>query len=135
MNRRAAFYLVVVFVLGVALGGVGVYLADEWKVVDWHRHQHRGGVVNWLSQQLSLTPEQHQQLQAILEETGRQYREIRERTKAENEQVRQAARERMRAILTDEQRAKFDELLRRKDEERRQRGNGRHDRSGPEEKR
>lgn len=135
MNRRAAFYLVVVFVLGMALGGVGVYLADEWKVFDWHRHDHRRGVVDWLSRELSLTLPQQEQLQTILQDTGRQYGEIRERTKAENEQVRQAARERIRAILTEEQRLKFEELLRRKDEERRQRGPGRRNQPAPKEKR
>ena len=118
MNRRAVFYLAMVFVLGVALGGVGTYLADEWQVFDWHRKQdYRRGIVEWLSRELALSPEQQNQLQTILEETGKQY----ERIRAEREQVRQAARQRIRAVLTAEQKPKYEELLRQIDAERRQR--------------
>lgn len=137
MNRRAVFYLVLVFLLGVALGGVGAYLADEWNVVDWHRHgRNRGrGLVGWLSGELALTPQQQTQLQAILEETGKQYKGIRNRMRAENEQVRQAARQRIREILTDEQQPKFEELLRQIDAKRRQRAERRRTKSAPKETR
>lgn len=112
MNRRAAFYLVLVFVLGVALGGMSTYLADEWKVFDWHKRSRevRRSSVEWWTQELSLTPEQQTQLRTLLEGTGKQY-----------QQVRLAARQRMREMLTEEQRRKFDELLARMDAERRQR--------------
>lgn len=137
MNRRAVFYLVLVFVLGVALGGVGTYLADEWNVFDWHRRNRdrERGVVEWLSQELSLSSQQRTQLEAILEETGKQYQHIRERTRPEYEQVRQASREHIRAILTEQQRPKFEELLRQIDAERRQRGERYRSRSGPKEAR
>ena len=137
MNRRAVFYLALVFVLGVALGGVGTYLAEEWNVVDWHgrNRDHGRGVVERLSKELSLSPEQRTQLEAILGETGKQYEQIRERTQPEYEQVRQAGRERIRAILTEQQRPKFEELLRQIDAERRQRGERYRSRSGPKEAR
>ncbi|MFQ5927859.1 MAG: periplasmic heavy metal sensor [Terriglobia bacterium] len=137
MNRRAVFYLVLVFVFGVALGGVGAYLADEWDVIDWHRHSRNPGrgVVEWLSGELALTSQQQTQLQAILEETGKQYRQIRNRTRAEHEQVRQAGRERIREILTEEQRAKFEELLQQIDAKRRQRAERRRNKSRPKETR
>lgn len=135
MTRRAVFYLALVFVLGMALGGVGAYLADEWKVVDWHRYgrDDRRGVVDWLSRELALTPDQQSRLQVILEETGKQYQQVRDRMRPEQEQIRQAARQRIREILTDTQRPKFEELLRQIDAERRQRAERRQSQSAPKE--
>lgn len=137
MNRRAAFYVVIVFVLGVALGGVGAYLANEWRVFNWHRSgpEYRQGVVKWLNGELALTAAQQAQLQAILEQTGKQYEQLHDRMRAEREQVRQAARQRIRQILSAEQQPKFEELLRQIDAERRQRDERRYGHAAPKETR
>lgn len=127
MNRRAVFYLIVVFVLGVALGALGTRLADKWKLFQPDKRGYdraRHGRVEWLSRELSLSPEQQQQLGTILDETGKQYRQVRQRMREDYEQVRQQGRERIRAILTEEQRAKFEELQHRIDVERQPRSRG-----------
>jgi len=121
MNRRAIFYLILVFVLGVALGALGTHLANKWNLLRLDRRSYervRHSRVEWLSRELSLTPEQQRQLETILDETGKQYRQVGQRMREDYEQVRQQGRERIRAILTEEQRAKFDNLLHRTDAER-----------------
>lgn len=120
-NRRAILYLLLVFLLGLALGSLGIFWA--WKagyLRAWWGSQYSfpRGAVEWLNRELNLAPYQQKQLEAILDETAAGYRAIRERVGPEYEQVRQAGREKIRAILTPEQRAKFEELVRAIDAER-----------------
>ncbi|MBI2955915.1 MAG: hypothetical protein HYY26_01250 [Acidobacteria bacterium] len=118
---RAVVYLLLVFLLGVAGGVVGSMWAARqgWLPgASGHRHFTKEGAVRWLTEELNLTPEQQRQLEAILDETGRGYEAIRERTRPEYDRIRQEGREKIRAILTAEQRARFEELVRRIDEER-----------------
>ena len=119
-SRRAVVYLLLVFLLGLALGSVGTFWA--WKSGHlrawWGSRYAQRSPVDWLNRELKLTPDQQKQLEAILDETAGGYRAIRERVGPEYEQVRQAGREKIRAILTPEQRAKFEELVRAIDEER-----------------
>lgn len=120
-TRRAVVYLVLVFLLGLALGSVGtVWVVKKGLLRSWwsERYSFPQGAVEWLDRELKLTPEQRRQLEAILDETAAGYRAIRERVGPEYEQVRQAGREKIRAILTPEQRAKFEELVRAIDEKR-----------------
>lgn len=120
-NRRALAYLLLVFVLGVAVGVLGSLWAERqgWAQTRWSSgHGSRPGTIEWLTRELNLTAEQQTQLQAILDETGAGYEAIRERTRPEYERVRQDGRAKIRALLTEEQRAKFEELVRRIDEER-----------------
>ena len=123
MNRRAVFYLLLVFLLGAAVGGLGAYLADKWNVFNWHRsgYDRARGAVETLTQELGLSPDQQAHLQTILAETGQKYRETWECGRRENEEIRQAARQRIREILTEEQKPKFEELLRQIDTRRRER--------------
>lgn len=119
-NRRAFVYLLVVFLLGLALGSLGTFWA--WKSGQlrawWGSRYSTRSPVEWLNRELNLTAEQQKQLEGILDETAAGYRDIRERVGPEYEQVRRAGREKIRAILTPEQRAKFEELVRAIDEKR-----------------
>jgi len=121
-TRRAALYLLLVFVLGLAIGSLGLLWAGKhgWVPRGWWGRGSSGpqDAVAWLDRELKLTPEQRQQLEAILDEMAAGYRGIRERVGPEYEAVRQAGREKIRAILTPEQRARFEELVRGLDEER-----------------
>jgi Spy/CpxP family protein refolding chaperone len=129
MNRRAVFLVVVVFVLGLALGGLSMHLAADRL---WGGHPGKGKgrdgrptVVQQLTMELGLTPEQQQQLSQILEESKTKYQAIYDQVRPQLQQVREAGRNRIRAILTPEQRPKFEERVRRMDEERRKRNGGR----------
>ena len=120
-TRKAALWIAAVFILGIALGGVSGYffarrvsaaapqLSDEAK-----RHQK----VAVLTSTLGLTTEQQTQIDAIFSDTSRQFQAVHKASDAQLEVLRQKARERTRAVLTPEQLPKFEEFLRKMDEDR-----------------
>jgi Spy/CpxP family protein refolding chaperone len=120
-SRKAALWIVAVFVLGAALGGVSGYLfghvsaaappqlSDEAK-----RHQK----VAQLTATLNLTTEQQTQIDAIFSETSGQFQAVRKESDAQIEVFRQKARDRVRAVLTPEQLPKFEAYLQKLDADR-----------------
>ncbi len=121
-NRKAAVLVLAVFVLGIALGALGVYLAGGrvWgaRPEATSYRDKRAHLVEQLTRELTLTPEQQKQLEAILTDMQAKYRALHEQITPQTEQVRQQGRERIRAILTPEQKPKLEDFLRRMDEER-----------------
>ena len=115
MNRKALLVVAIVFVLGVAVGAMGFYLASNQVVAGGDR---RATLVERLTMELSLTPEQQGQLTAILDESKKRYDEIYAPIRPQVDAVRQQGRQKIRAILNAEQLAKFEDRLRRMDEER-----------------
>lgn len=123
-TRRAAFYLTLVFLLGAGLGTLGTLWAERagWAQAGFGwSYPSRQGAQQWLTRELTLTPEQQKQLGAILDDTEQGYRAVRDRVRPEFEAVRQQGREKIRKILTPEQRAKFEDLVRQLDQERERR--------------
>ena len=124
---RAALWVGAVFLLGAALGGVLVYLfahkpvsAANAPVSEPERRAHR---VAELTQKLSLSPQQSQQLDAVLKDIHAEMKAIRDQN---NEQLaktldeeRQKGRGEIRALLKPEQMPKFEEFMRQLDEQRR----------------
>ncbi len=121
-SRKAMVLVLLVFVLGIALGALGTYLAGAkvWGAkIEGHNHRDkRARMMEQLTRELTLTPDQQKQLDAILTDIKGKYRALHEQTAPQFEQVRQQGREQIRAILTPQQRPKFEEFLRRLDEER-----------------
>jgi Spy/CpxP family protein refolding chaperone len=119
-TRKPLLWLVIVFVLGLILGalvselarGRGVFVGRERRG-DWRQH-----AVERFTRELALSAEQRQQLESILDETRKKYEAIGQETRPRYEAARQEGRERIRAILTAEQRAKFEALIREMDRER-----------------
>jgi len=122
-RREAALLVFVVFLLGLLVGGVGNHL---WGERVWGRQQprpHAGPpsreeVVNKLTAELQLTPDQQKQIGPIIDDTRAQIRAVYEPADAEHEKIRQQGRARIRAVLTPEQQPKFDQFLQRMDEQR-----------------
>ena len=130
-NRRAVLLVFVLFVLGIALGSVGTYVVT--MRVQAARPQatlahNPARTMAMYTRDLNLSPDQQNQIQAILNDTRSRYAELHEKLDPEYEQVRQLGRDRIRQLLTPEQRPKFEDLLRQIDEDRRQRAvSGSHD--------
>jgi hypothetical protein len=123
MNRRATVLVLAVFLLGMALGALLFYAVDYsvWgqpRVSNVRKVAGPARLVEDLTRELSLTPEQQQKLTAELEETKRRYDSIYETIRPQMEQTRQDGRTRIRALLTPEQLPKFEEYLKRIDERR-----------------
>ncbi len=123
-NRKAVLLVVVLFVLGVAVGGLGTYAVTTRVMAarpQMSLSHNPGQVMARFTRELALTPDQQNQIQAIFNDTRGKYAQLHERLDPEYEQVRQQGRQRIRQVLTSEQLPKFEELLRQLDEERRQR--------------
>jgi Spy/CpxP family protein refolding chaperone len=125
MNRKATLLVIFVFLLGIALGAVGMRVAEQRVLGDRRaEHTRMGGparLVEQLTQELALTVEQQQQLNSILEDTRKKYEGTYTTIRPQMEQTRQEGRARIRSILTPAQLPKFEEYLKRIDEERKNR--------------
>jgi Spy/CpxP family protein refolding chaperone len=120
-KQRAALWVAVVFLLGVSLGGVVGYIFAHRSVsanAQMTAAERRAHKVEELTRVAGLTPEQQKQLDAILTQVHSEYKAVKEQSEAQIDQARQKGRNQIRAILTPEQRPKFEEFLKKMDEER-----------------
>jgi Spy/CpxP family protein refolding chaperone len=125
-TKRAAFWWVfVVFVLGLALGGVGGYALMHHRMTfpegPHSEGDRRAHIVRRLTRELNLTADQQAQLGQIVDQLLARYKAIHDQTVPQNDAARQQARDAIRAVLTPEQRQKFEAFLLRLDEERKKR--------------
>jgi protein CpxP len=123
-SRKAVLWIVAVFVLGAALGVVSGYLfahrvsaagTGPAPLSDDARRQQK---VAQLTKELGLTPDQQSEIDAIFQDTSAKFKAVHKESDAQMETLRQAGRDRVRAVLTAEQKPKFEEFLRKLDEER-----------------
>lgn len=115
-SRRAVIYLVLVFVLGLAAGALGSLWMHKSVWSKEGPEDEIQGAVRHLTKKLDLTPAQQEQVEAILDETGRGYYDHYLQSRDDYDGIRQQGRKKIRALLTEEQRVKFEELVRRRDE-------------------
>jgi len=127
-TRKAALWVGLVFLLGLALGGFGGYILAHQKYTVTNASVppsdavRRAQKVQELTSLANLTPEQGQEVDAIIADVQSQMKTIRKPLEPQFDEARQRGRERIRAILTEEQKPKFEEFIRKMDEERRRNG-------------
>jgi flagellar basal body-associated protein FliL len=126
-TRKAALWVGLVFVLGLALGGVAGYLFAHQKytvtsAAPTNDAVRRAQKVQELTKLANLTPDQSQQVDGIISEVQGQMRAIRKTSEPQIDDVRQKGRDRIRAILTAEQKPQFEEFIRKLDEDRKRNG-------------
>lgn len=133
VSWKAVGLIVVVFALGIALGAVGIH---QWDAHVLASQQHPD-FVKQLKSELQLSADQAKQVDTILNddftkfhaldaqrhtEWDPKYAVLDKQRHAEwdsrYDQVRQQGRDSIRAILTPDQKAKFELFLKRIDEER-----------------
>ena len=128
-RKRAALFLVLVFLCGLLAGAVATNLwVDRGPGtvrfrMDSPSSSRRQRAVERFARRLNLTPEQATQLNEILDEVRDAYQE----QELVIESLRQEAPARIREILDDEQKAEYDEMLSRGDRRRRRRERDRDD--------
>lgn len=117
---EAAVLVLVVFLLGALLGGVGNHVWGErvWGKQTINTQPTRNEIVGELTRDLQLTPDQQKQLGSIVDDTRAQWRTLYTTIEPQHEQIRQQSRDRIRAILTPDQKPKFEEFMHRIDEQR-----------------
>ncbi len=126
VSRKAIGLLILVFVLGVAIGAAGITIFNTRVYGDLRKATQQQPstttrTVARINQDLNLSTDQQKQLAQILDGMQAGYNNIRQQMTPQFEQVRQQGREQIRQILTGDQRPKFEEYLQKVDEERRKR--------------
>lgn len=125
-TRKAGLWVGVVFLLGAALGGTIGYSYEHHRVsaanTPLTEPARRAQRVSQLTQVLGLTSEQSQQVDAILLGRHTEVKTIHDQTDAQIAQVKQKGREQIRAILTPDQKPKFEDFLKQLDEQRKRNG-------------
>jgi Spy/CpxP family protein refolding chaperone len=110
-----ALYLLLVFGSGVAVGGFGYHVyagtpvsakaGTKMSPEDWRRQY-----ISEMQTRVKLTPAQSQEVNSILDETRSLFHASREKHNRELDALRLAQANKIRAILTDEQRPEFEKL-------------------------
>jgi len=122
-KRKAAVWVAAVFLIGAALGGVFGYFYGHRSIVSastppLSEPARRARRVEQLTQELGLTSAQSKQLDSILSQLHAEYKSNHDQFEAQMSQTRHKGRDDIRAILTPEQKPKFEEFLKKLDEER-----------------
>ena len=123
IRKKAAIWLVLVFVLGTATGGVfGYSLARRsyaaTRTVAPSEAERRTKKVAEMTQTIGLTAEQAQKADGIIQNAQAEIREIHNKNDADVDAVRMKARAQMRTFLTQDQMPKFEQYMQRLDAER-----------------
>jgi Spy/CpxP family protein refolding chaperone len=122
VQQKATFWLALVFVLGTALGAVLGYAFAHRSYASTAptqltSEQRRAQKREQLARDVNLTAEQQGQVNAILDQAQIEYKAIHAVSDPQVDAVRQKTREKIRQILAPDQKPKFEEFIRRMDEE------------------
>jgi Spy/CpxP family protein refolding chaperone len=126
-KRNAALWVAVVFILGAALGVVFGYLYGHRGSVSaanppLSEPERRARRVDQLTHELGLTETQRKQMDTLLLQIHTENKSIHDQSNqelsAKMDEAKKKGRDQIRAILTPEQLPKFEEFLKRLDEER-----------------
>lgn len=125
-NRKALALIVLVLLLGVALGAVGHSVFDRRVFgaraqTQLQPRPNPPRAVARMTTELSLTPDQQKQVGEILSEMQRRFDTVHDTINPQLYEIREQGHDQIRQILTPEQRPKFEDFLNRVAEERRRR--------------
>ena len=126
-RKKAWEWLALLFVLGAAIGGVfgygfahRSYAANNVSTAAPSEAERRAQRVAQMSKEIGLTPAQSLKVDAVIASAHAEMKAIHDKDETDVDGVRQKARAQMREFLTDEQKPKFEQFVRRIDEERKQ---------------
>ena len=124
-RKKAGLWLVFVFVLGAAVGGVfGYSFAHHAHAATINvppqlsEPERRAKRVADMSKELGLTAEQGAKVDGIIHATHDEMKSVRDKCESDVEGLRMKARDQIRLVLTDEQKPKFEQMAQRMDAER-----------------
>ncbi len=124
-RTKGALLLLLAFLLGVASGALGfaVYRSRwGWREAHQDPARFRQIVLNRLTRELKLRPDQRQQVEVLLRDAGEQFAKLREEIRPRYREIRLQTQEKIRAILDADQAKEFAALLdrwQRREQERR----------------
>lgn len=117
-RTKARLIVLAVFLMGFAAGILSMSLYQRATGSGPHyedRKPPQDHLLEKMSKRLNLSPEQKEQIRAILEETFQKYSEIRKDMEPRINAVRQQSRDRIRALLSKEQLPEFEKMVQESD--------------------
>ncbi len=116
---KAKVLVFAVFFLGIGSGLLigNFYTTRVTGTPDTPQRAQRD--INKFYDYLGLDQPQREQMHKIGEETRREFQDLRKETQPRFEAIQEESRAKIRAVLNDEQRAKYDDFRRKMDERRR----------------
>jgi len=127
---EAAVLFLVVFALGVTFGALGNRVWNQrvsGEPAAVNAKPAHGRVMQDLMKTLApLTPEQQKRFDAVIDDTRTQWQVLEASLDGQREAIRQQGRANIRATLTPEQQVKFDEFMKRLDEQRKKEAEKQH---------
>jgi Spy/CpxP family protein refolding chaperone len=126
IRQKASLWLAIVFVLGTALGGIlgyafahRSYAAEPTNLTAEARRTQRR---EQMAREVGLSADQQARVKDIFDRAQTEYKAVHDVMDPQIESVRQKTRDKIREQLTPEQKPKFEEFLRKLDEERKRVG-------------
>lgn len=126
LSRAAiAFYIALVFVSGVVLGAVGhrFYLVSTTPTRPTPE-EVRKRVTAEYQQRLKLTDDQMLKLNMIMDETRARIEETRQKLHPAYQKIREEQQEKFREMLTPDQKAEYEKILKERGQRQKQGGRG-----------
>ena len=123
---KARVLVLTVFVIGVAAGALSMNLYQGRSTRGRGQHATPVAIVDKMKGRLNLTSDQSEHIGAILKDTFNQYDTIKQqdadpclqKIRPLFDAVRQASRDKIRAVLTEQQLPEFEKMVRELDAER-----------------
>jgi Spy/CpxP family protein refolding chaperone len=115
VTRRAYVYFALTFILGVIVGGAGLFYYG-WYSGRWKRDFDVNRVVARMKRDLSLDDSQVDKLRLILQDSSRKRKELTQKNQPQFDALHEETRNQIRKILNPDQLAKFNEHVRLSDE-------------------
>jgi ribosomal protein L14E/L6E/L27E len=118
-----ALYVGLIFASGAVLGvfGHSLYAVSTVKGNPTPDAVRKKRLAE-MQARLKLSDEQFGKLNSIMDETRARYHEVRERYRPELDAVENAQREKVRSILSDDQRAEYEKMLKEREQQEKQKG-------------
>jgi hypothetical protein len=113
-NRKAIAGVVVVFVLGILCGILATHLHYNYRIesiISGRGQSREEMIIKRLDRKLHLDEQQESQIRAIVHETHRELRALRNQFRPQTEAIIEQSQARISAILTPEQRKDYDQMI------------------------
>jgi hypothetical protein len=119
-NFSVVLYVLLVFLSGALVGAFGhrLYTTKTVSAKSGKRpgpDEYRKRYMDEMSTRLKLDATQVQQLTVILDETRQRYKEARDRMDPEMKRIQEEQRDRIRGMLSADQRSEYEKMIEEKD--------------------
>ncbi len=108
-KSKAQLVIMTTFILGVIVGASSQYLLTRQTIVPQSSTTEQ--MVNEMAREVDFDANQRSQVDRIMDDTRRQYQDLRNQVRPQFNAIRDASRRRIREILKPEQQARFDRWM------------------------